>query len=51
MLIQLTDWLKFNCNEAYLPVANPNFDPTGELPYGQFIPLEELKAFLLSANE
>ena len=51
MLVQLTEWLKSNCNEAYLPVANSNFDPTGDLPYGQYVPLEELKAFLLSANE
>lgn len=51
MLIQLTDWLNANCNEAYLPVANPNFDPTEELPYGPYIPLEDLKAFLLTANK
>jgi arylsulfatase A-like enzyme len=51
MLIQLTDWLKANCNEAYLPVANPNFDSTGELPYGPYVPFEELKAFLLSGNK
>ena len=35
MLVQLTDWLKANCNETYLPVANPDFDSTGELPYGR----------------
>ena len=50
MLVQLTNWLKDNCNEAYLPVANPNFDPKGELPYGQYVPLEELKSFLLNGN-
>jgi arylsulfatase A-like enzyme/predicted GH43/DUF377 family glycosyl hydrolase len=50
MLVQLTNWLKDNCNEAYLPVANPNFDPMGELPYGPYVPLEELKASLLSEN-
>jgi len=48
MLVQLTDWLKANCNEAYLPVDNPNFDPNGELPYGSYVPLESLKASLLS---
>ncbi len=48
MLVQLTDWLKTNCNEAYLPVDNPNFDPNGELPYGSYVPLESLKASLLS---
>ena len=50
MLVQLTDWLKANCNEAYLPVDNPNFDPKGELPYGPYVPLEELKTSLLSGN-
>jgi len=50
MLIQLTDWLKTNCNEAYLPKSNPQFDPSGELPYGPYVPLEELKASLLKHN-
>ncbi|MBK1876016.1 sulfatase [Pelagicoccus mobilis] len=43
MLVQLTDWLEENCHEAYLPKPNPNFDPNGELPYGAYVPLEELK--------
>ncbi|MFC2175349.1 sulfatase-like hydrolase/transferase [Bacteroidota bacterium] len=47
MLVQLTDWLKANCNEAYLPKVNPNFDPKGKLPYGPYVSLEELKASLL----
>lgn len=52
MLVQLTDWLKANCNEAYLPKPNPNFDPHGELPYGPYVPLEQLKASLLiKANQ
>jgi len=50
MLVQLTDWLKDNCNEAYLPKPNPDFDPDGKLPYGPYVPLEELKAYLLSGN-
>ena len=51
MLVKLTDWLKANCNEAYLPKANPNFDPNGELPYGPYVPLEEMKASLMSENK
>lgn len=50
MLVQLTDWLEVNCNKAYLPVVNPNFDSTGELPYGPYLPLEELKVALRSGN-
>jgi arylsulfatase A-like enzyme len=46
MLVQLTDWLTANCNEAYLPKPNPQFDPHGELPYGPYVPLEQLKASL-----
>jgi arylsulfatase A-like enzyme len=46
MLVQLTDWLKANCHEAYLPKPNPDFDPQGELPYGPYVPLEQLKASL-----
>ena len=42
MLGQLTDWLKTNCNEAYLPKPNPRFNPKGPLPYGPYIPIEEL---------
>ena len=49
MLVQLTDWLKANCNEAYLPKPNPQFDPDGELPYGPYVPLEQLKADLSGA--
>ncbi|MFC2175348.1 sulfatase-like hydrolase/transferase [Bacteroidota bacterium] len=47
MLVQLTDWLKANCNEEYLPKVNPNFNPNGPLPYGPYVSLEELKASLL----
>jgi len=47
MLVQLTDWLKENCNENYLPVPNPDFDPNGKLPYGSYVPLETLKVSLL----
>jgi arylsulfatase A-like enzyme len=46
MLVQLTDWLNDNCNEAYLPEPNPDFDPNGPLPYGPYVPLEKLKASL-----
>ncbi len=46
MLIQLTDWLKANCNESYLPKPNPKFDPDGPLPYGPYIPFEEIKLSL-----
>lgn len=46
MLVQLTDWLQANCNEAYLPEPNPKFDPTGKLPYGPYVPLEQLKEAL-----
>jgi len=48
MLVQLTDWLNDNCNEAYLPKPNPDFDPGGKLPYGPYVPLEEVKASLWS---
>lgn len=48
MLVQLTEWLKANCNEAYLP--NPNFDPDGPLPYRRYVPLEELKASLMNGK-
>jgi hypothetical protein len=27
-------------------VPNPDFDPQGELPYGAYVPLEQLKASL-----
>jgi arylsulfatase A-like enzyme/predicted GH43/DUF377 family glycosyl hydrolase len=50
LLVQLTDWLKENCNEAYLPKPNPNFNPKGKLPYGPYVPLEQLKASLLAAK-
>ena len=43
MLVQLTDWLQTNCNKAYLPDPNPLFDPNGELPFGPYITLEQLK--------
>ena len=51
MLMQLTDWLKANCNPAYLPQPNPDFDPDGDLPYGPFVPLDRLKANLLTDVE
>ncbi|MCH2208341.1 MAG: sulfatase [Lentisphaerales bacterium] len=50
MLVQLTDWLKANCNEAYLPMPNPKFNPKGKLPYGPYVPLEELKSSLVTAT-
>lgn len=51
MLVQLDSWLKANCNPAYLPHPNPAFDPAGDLPYGPYVPLEQLKASLLTAAE
>jgi hypothetical protein len=48
MLVMLTDWLKANCNESYLPKPNPQFNPKGELPYGQYVPLDKLKESLLN---
>jgi arylsulfatase A-like enzyme len=50
MLVQLTDWLKANCNGSYLPKPNPKFDPDGSLPYGPYVPFEELKASLKKAK-
>jgi arylsulfatase A-like enzyme len=50
MLVQLTDWLKANCNEAYLPKPNPKFNPKGKLPYGPYVPLEQLKASLINSK-
>jgi arylsulfatase A-like enzyme len=50
MLVQLTTWLKANCHEAYLPKPNPQFNPAGSLPYGPYIPLEELKQSLLKGT-
>lgn len=50
MLVQLTDWLEANCNEAYLPKPNPQFDPAGKLPYGPYVPLEQLKASLKNSK-
>jgi arylsulfatase A-like enzyme len=47
MLVQLAEWLKANCNDNYLPKPNPHFDPNGKLPYGPYVPYEELKASLL----
>jgi arylsulfatase A-like enzyme len=46
MLVTLTEWLRTNCNEAYLPKPNPRFDAGGKLPYGPYVPLEQLKASL-----
>lgn len=50
MLVQLTEWLKANCNKAYLPQPNPLFDPAGNLPYGPYISLGELKTSLLKRS-
>jgi arylsulfatase A-like enzyme len=46
LLDELTGWLQANCNPAYLPQANPDFDPHGPLPYGPYIPREKLKQSL-----
>jgi len=50
MLVQLTDWLKASCNAAYLPKPNPKFNPKGKLPYGPYVPLDQLKASLLNSK-
>ena len=47
MLVQLTDWLAANCNKAYLPKPNPLFEPGGKLPFGPYIPLEQLRDSLI----
>ena len=49
MLVQLTTWLAENCPAPYLPKPNPDYDPDGPQTYGQYVPLEELKAQLLAA--
>ncbi len=46
MLTDLTGWLRTHCNAAYLPKANPDFNPQGPLPYGPYIPFEKLKESL-----
>jgi arylsulfatase A-like enzyme len=50
MLDELTGWLQANCNPAYLPRANPDFNPQGPLPYGTYVPLEELRQSLSRAT-
>ncbi len=50
MLVQLTEWLKDNCNPAYLPTPNPEFDPNRDLSYGPYVPLEQLKEILKTGN-
>ena len=50
LLVQLTDWLRANCNEAYLPMPNAQFNPHGELLYGPYVPLEQVKATLLGSK-
>lgn len=50
MLDDLTSWLRTNCNDAYLPKPNSNFNPQGPLPYGPYIPFEDLKASLSHAT-
>lgn len=47
MLVQLTEWLKANCVDNYLPKPNPHLDQGGKLPYVPYVPYEELKASLL----
>ncbi len=49
MLVQLTDWLKANCNANYLPKPNPDFNPDKD-KYGPYVPLEQLKEALLTGN-
>ena len=51
MLVQLTDWLSANCKPAYLPQPNPDFNPDEPLPYGPYVPFDELKTNLLNAAE
>ena len=46
MLDELTGWLNANCSPAHLPEPNPDHDPAGPLPYGPYIPLEQLRASL-----
>jgi hypothetical protein len=48
MLVQLTDWLRANCDDDYLPKPNPEFDPEATLRYGPYVGLEQLKASLKS---
>lgn len=50
MLVHLTDWLRSNCNPAYLPTPNPKFDPKGPLPYGAYVPLEKLRVQVAPAR-
>jgi len=45
MLVQLTGWLKGNCNPEYLPKPNPDFNPE-KSKYGPYVPLEQLKESL-----
>jgi len=42
MLVQLTGWLKANCNPEYLPKPNPDFNPE-KSRFGPYVPLEQLK--------
>lgn len=46
MLVQLTDWMDANCNQAYLPQPNPEYDPNAKQRYGPYIPLDKLKETL-----
>ncbi|NQV34423.1 MAG: sulfatase-like hydrolase/transferase, partial [Phycisphaeraceae bacterium] len=48
MLVQLTDWLRANCDDDYLPKPNPEYDPKATLRYGPYVRLEPLKASLMS---
>ena len=49
MLVQLTNWLKANCNPEYLPKPNPDFNPD-KSKYGPYVPLEQLKESLKTGN-
>jgi hypothetical protein len=42
--VQLTDWLKANCNKSHLQKPNPKFNPDGPLPFDPYVPFEQLKA-------
>lgn len=49
MLVQLTGWLKGNCNPEYLPQPNSNFNPN-KSKYGPYVPLAQLKEALKTGN-
>ena len=49
MLVQLTGWLKDNCNPEYLPKPNSNFNPD-KSKFGPYVPLAQLKENLKTGN-